>query len=286
MGVCAVLVGLELVYIPDRFTGELARYNTYFKLSFPIWPPLIVATWLAAWRVWRYPRPWGPGGGARLRQRAAGWAGRAALLAILAASGVYAVLAIPARVIQARRGDLTPRGPTLDAFAFVAHRPPYGIEAPLLAWIRRHVPPGDVVVEAPLTEPGSPWTKAYDYGGRAASLAGHPVPTAWAHHEHQWRGEPAYALTARRTEAVDAFYRAPTPEAMGQWMDRMGYRWALFGVVERARYGEEPLGRLNAAAATAARFPDGRPEVFLFDFATQKAPTGFSPPWNIGPKAP
>jgi uncharacterized membrane protein len=245
---CAVLAGLELMYVRDRFVGDLARYNSYFKFSYPVWPVLWLGAWLVGRRLWR--------------MRAAlplAWGVRAVLVGLLAVSMIYTALAIPAHLKMARYADDPPRGPSLNAYDFIRHKPPYDTEAPMMDWIRRNVPPGDRVAEAAAPDP-------YSYGGRVASLAGRPVPVGWAHHEHQWRGPASYGPVSRVQLAVEQFYRAPSPEVMRQRAGALGVRWALFGIQERKQYGDGPLNTLKQAASLVAEFPEGRPEIFLFDF--------------------
>ena len=246
---CVVLAGLEVVYIRDRFQGsDLARYNTYFKLCYPVWPVLIVAVWMAGVRVWQCETRWWWR-----------WTGRVILLALVAGGAVYPLCSFPARILQSRHGDRPRRPPTLSGHDFLAYRPAYKNEARMIELIRQVVPPGDIVAEAH-TE------KAYSLTGRVASLAGRPVPLGWVHHEQQWRGEPGYATLRKRGATVDRLYRAPNPEAMRARAKELKVRWVLFGKIESERYGQESLQRLRAVGRLAARFPETRPEVFLFDF--------------------
>ena len=197
---------------------------------------------------------------------------RVALVGLLAVSFVYPVCAMPARIIAAQRGgDRSKRKPTLHAFNFTRHRPTWAVEAKMLDWIRENVPPGEVVAEAA-------WPKAYDYGGRVASLGGRPVPIGWAHHEQQWRGLPAFKAIADRQEAVNHFYRGkPKPgeptdanedpiQRMRRQAELLGFDWVLYGILEAKHYGPEALERLRQAGRLAAEFPERRPSIFLFDF--------------------
>lgn len=253
---CIVALGLEVVFVDDAYVGEYVRYNSYFKLSYPLWAVFAVGAFAAARTIWWLP-------GAPLRA-----AVRTGLLLVLATALVYPVFAIPARLLVARRGDDPPRRPTLDAVSFLAHRPPWSEEAPLLQWIRRHVPPGATVAEGI-------GGGAYAYAGRVASLAGRPIPLGWAHHERQWRGPRGHALAAERERAVDALYRATSPEAMRDAAAELGVEWVLYGIVERERYGAESeatLQRLRAAAPLATAFPREEPRVYLFDFREADTP--------------
>jgi len=256
---CAILAGLEVVYMPDRFEGSpLARYNSYFKFSYPVWPIFYIGAALLGRRLWRL-RPalltW-------IR-----WPARAALGLLLLLCGVYAVCAWPARILMARYGDNPPRRPTLNAFDFTRHRPPYDVEAPMLKWLRERVAPGEVVAEAADDKP-------YDYGGRVASLGGHPVPIGWHHHEEQWRGPAGYAQIAERGQAVRQIYLEPTPEGMRRLTAALGVQWVLFGINEKELYGERPLAVLRQAAQGEIGWPEDDPKIFLFDFRAPPPKTG------------
>ena len=249
LALCALagLFMLEILYVPDRFVGDLARYNSYFKFSYALWPVLwVIAAQLGA-RCWSLPHP------------ARRWPARVALLLCLAAASLYTPLAMWARADQARRGDLYPRRPTLDYAAFVANRPAYALEAPLLAAVRAHVPLNDRVIEAAVPTP-------YNYGGRIASLAGRPVPIGWDHHEQQWRGEPAFAPLAARRAEVEAFYTASTPETMRLAARDLGARWAVYGKLEEERYGPAALAVMRRAGRVVAATPEAAPRYFLFAF--------------------
>lgn len=249
--VCVLLAGLEYFYVQDRMEGALARYNSYFKFSYPVWPVLSAVAWIGAVRLWGRGRGWGR------------WPLRAALLALIPAASGMLVFGAPARVLQARYGDVSPRAPTLDAFAWLANRPGYAAEAGALAWIRENVPPGDVVAEAAVDE-------AYAYNGRVASVAGRPVPLGWPHHEAQWRGPAVYETLGRLEKSVSDLYRAPDAQAMREAAARLGVRWAILGRSERSAYGPFEFTRIREvmgrAAQLRAAFPPGAPEVFVFEF--------------------
>jgi uncharacterized membrane protein len=268
LAACTVLAGLELFYLRDAFIGAYVRYNTYFKLCYPAWPALAAAGAAAGVSVWRRgPRWW--------------WALplRLGVLAWLALVFVYAGFALPARVEQARAMDLPPRRPTLDAFDFLQYRQralraglPVAIETGMLRYIRDSLPPEAVVAEAAWIKPRESFVGGYDFHGRVASLAGHPVPIGWGSHERQWRGDEGDRLIFEREQAVDAFYRAPTPEAMRAQARALGIDYALYGVIERERYdinlklGDQVLETLRKAARLDARAPKDDSLIFLFDF--------------------
>ncbi|MEN6624918.1 MAG: DUF2298 domain-containing protein [Candidatus Sumerlaeia bacterium] len=239
-GVLAVLIGLEAVFIDDFYSGEYERYNTYFKFSYPLWPALVVVAAAAASGVWSAPTAW------------VRWVGRICIAVIAVAAAVYPVLAFPARIIQARSSDATPMPPTLDAVDFLKYcREPWRSEAPIMEWIRRNVPAGSIVAEAPGPEP-------YSYGGRVACLAGRPIPVGWTHHEVQWRGPAAQDMIQRQTESIERIYRGQSPDEVRAAALRAGVRWILFGIEEERRYGPHNRARLSAAGSVAVSGAGGR----------------------------
>lgn len=252
VGACVLLAGLEFFYIQDRMTGDLARYNSYFKFSYAAWPALSATAWVAAVKLWTLPRA----GGGR-------WIIRVLLAFLIPGVMAMWVFGGPARVLQARVGDDAERVPTLNAFAWLDSREAYQADAAALAWIRENVPPGDVVAEAP-TQAG------YSYQGRVASLAGRPVALGWGHHEAQWRGVAIYDRLSARHEAVNRLFLAGDAEAMREAARVLHVQWAIMGKYERETYGEsafqESLEMMREAAMLRKAFPSREPRTFLFEF--------------------
>jgi YYY domain-containing protein len=265
-GAIALLGLLEVVYLQDRFRGELARYNSYFKFSYAAWPILMLAGTAALAGLCRAARQ------ARHPAVRASLGLAALILITLAALGgaIYPTFALPARRLQAARGDVPARVPTLNSVNFIDHRPPHAAEAALLDFIRHQVPPGERIAECGAKGP-PPFSGAYDYGGRIASLTGHPVPLGWIHHEQQWRGPAFFAALDARAREVDQLYQADTPTALRAAATRLGVHWIVFGLPERARYGATSLEMLLSTARVEAAFlpSDAPPErenaVYLFD---------------------
>lgn len=251
-GACALLAGLEFFYIQDRMTGELARYNSYFKFSYAAWPLLSAVAWVAAVKLWKTPRPSG------LR-----WAMRVVLLPLIPGVMAMWVFGGPARALQARVGDDAERVATLNAFRWLEWREPYRADADALAWIRENVPPGDVVAEAPSAS-------GYSYQGRVASLAGRPIPLGWGHHEAQWRGASIYERLAERQEAAHGIYRAGDAESMRAAVRALKVKWVLMGRYERELYGEAgfnaTLEIMREAGTLKGAFPSEAPRTFVFEF--------------------
>ncbi|MFC2173078.1 DUF2298 domain-containing protein [Acidobacteriota bacterium] len=244
---CLILSGLELFYLRDRYTGDLVRYNSYFKFSFPLWPVLYVVAFVLAERVWN-----------SASSLKAGIPMRSGLILLLAAGFIYPICAIPARIHQARTDDLSDARPRLNTVDFTLNRYPWNAEAPVLEWIRSNVPPGDVVLEAAVD-------RVYAYNGRVASLAGRPVPVGWPHHEHQWRGDAVTALVSQRMEIVKRAYYAPSYQVLMQAVRDLDARWMLYGINEEKHYGPQVLRQLREIAPVAMQSPPDNPRFFVFE---------------------
>ncbi len=252
---CLLLAGLEFFYVQDRMTGELARYNSYFKFSYAAWPLLTAVAFACAAKVAMLP-------GGRFTR----WGLRAALSLFLPPIMGMWILGGPARILQARIGDDRPREATLNAFTWLEGREAYRSDADALAWIRVHVAAGEVIAEAPSNA-------GYSYQGRVASLAGRPIPLGWGHHEAQWRGASIYERLARRHESVNKLYLAPDADVMTDAAVALNIRWAILGKAERDKYGEADfeaaLSIMKDAASLRASFPEGSPRTYLFEFASE-----------------
>ena len=115
--------------------------------------------------------------------------------------------------------------PTLSA---LAHVPPD--ERAAIDWVRAHVPPGAIVLQA----------NGHDYvaeEGRVAGATGRPTLVGWEGHELVWRG-PAFAPVHNgRIAATAGVYRASDAGVLREALDAWRIRFVLVGPVERARFG-------------------------------------------------
>lgn len=261
---CALLGAMEIYYIRDG-NPIYVRVNTYFKLSLPLWPLMTLGAWSLAVKLWMTPvRPWSIA------------LTRAALLILVPAVFALPILALPARTIQARQGDVEPRDATLNSFAWLHDRRGYEAEAQMLDWIRNNVAPGltviEYVAEIPFEEgPGyrSSQAGSYDYYARVASLAGRPVPLGWPHHEFQWRGPSVDPIVKRREAAIRKLYEATTTEAIHEAASELEATWVVLGKVERDHLGEEQFERLKTLLGSAGHlrgaFPEENPRAFVYE---------------------
>lgn len=277
---CLVLAGLEWFFIPDRFRGgPLMRYNTYFKICYPVWSILGAGAWIGAMRLWKLKRFGTIAFDRWVTEAPLYYSIRLALLMLVPPMFTLVALGTPYRILGAHVGDTKPRKPTLDGFSYVHLRDKYVPDAQLLDWIKENVPPGELVVEAA-------YYAQYSYNGRIGSLAGRPAPLGWAHHEEQWRGEAAREPTRIAMEKTAAIYEAKTPEAAREAAKAIGARWVVFGLSEREHYGTPDLRRADAiyknlrqAGRVRAMFPSVNPQSFIFQMdADPDLPAGESAP--------
>lgn len=237
---CLMLLFLELAFIDDAMAGGYERYNTYFKLSYPVWPVLMVVATQAALAPWKNRCRWRL---SRITARVFGLAAAGVLAAWLLLLAIYPAFGLPARVARSMMGEMYSRQPTLNAFDFLqgpqripAEVARYQSEGEMLAWVRENIPPGEVIAEAAWVAPGETFVGAYNFGGRVASLGGRPVPLGWAGHERMWRGQAGMALTAQRQADLDRLYTAPDAESLRQAAAVLGVRYIYYGVLEADLY--------------------------------------------------
>lgn len=254
------LAFIEVLHFNDAMSGALARYNTVFKIMFPLWGVMAVG---AAWAL-------------------ASWRRRGISAACGAAIAVLGLF-YPFAGAMARTDLLTPvesmGGRSLDALAWMEARGEWRGDARAAAWLRANASAGDGVLEAPGRRilPGGAWEYAYIPQGRIAAATGLAAPIGWMHHQSQWRGgggpAPAalaepwrsrpdevvrhWTLFARIADAVDAIYEAETLDEVATLIERLGVRWVVVSGLERERYGEDHPGFAKFEALGAAFVDSG-----------------------------
>ena len=229
---CAVLFGVEIIYIRDVFEGLSARMNTVFKFYYQVW--LLWGT-LAPFALWWCLRH------ASKRARPIAWGVAALTAALLAGALVYPWLTLR----ELGRGEIvglsqpTPRELT-----------PAG--AASIQWLRQSVASGSVVLEAAMLEDVkvSRCGGSYNgegYGGIAAAT-GLPTVLGWLGHQQQWRGgDPAVlAQLGPRCADVDTIYSTTDAAIARTLLAKYGVAYIYVGALEQRIYAAESLDKFSA----------------------------------------
>lgn len=194
----------EALHFDDEYEGIYERYNTLFKIWYPLWPMLALGMVVAleqgssALRRRAAHRPW-PQGLVRASVSLP-------VLVVLALGLLYPWAATATRTRHcftderalpawARTADApdaalhTTR--TRDALDWMRHRALTAEDVEAIEWLAAHAPRDARLLEAPPDFEGEGRThlaSSYSGVGRYAATTGIPTPMGWAHHELQWRG--------------------------------------------------------------------------------------------------
>lgn len=217
----SLVMAPEIAYLRDAF---VMRMNTIFKLYYPAWLLLGLASAYAAASAWRE-------GGRGLRVAASVSACAATVGVVYTAGAVWTVT----------RG-FSREAPALSVLADLPRD-----ERAAIDWVRAHLPPGTVVLQA----------DGRDYvpeEGRLAGATGRPSLVGWQGHERVWRGPAFGTVIDARVAATARVYRAADAGALRAALEAAGSRHVLVGPVERARF--------RLSAGDDARFRDALDLVF------------------------
>ena len=241
-----ILYGVELFFIGDNYLNYLPRFNTFYKVSVQARIVLSVAAAVASVAALRAASP-------RVRPLLF-----APLGALLAASLVYAVIAVPNRADGFARN----RG-----FDYVARADPSGHA--LVRWLAANAAGDAVVVEAT----GRRWERGGDglprlsdrqprieYGAvnRVSVNTGLQAPVGWPGHQLQWRGARVRPEIARRQDLVDRVYTAPGAEEALAALRELGATYLVVGSLERERYADGLMPPFEAFLDTVFAQGDAR----------------------------
>ncbi|MBC7236163.1 MAG: hypothetical protein H5T69_09990, partial [Chloroflexi bacterium] len=232
-----ILGGVEIIYMKDFLDGsEWRRMNTLFKFYIQAWVLLGLSLGSTMPGLWRHI---GRGAGA-LR-----FIWRAGLAGLLAASLVYTVAAIPARVTERFPGVNPPLG-TLDGTAYMytgvyywpdaEHPIELWYDRQALEWFWEHVPGTPVLAEAAIG--------FYREGGlRISSYTG--LPTIVGAHEREQRPWDQVGPRERHAEAI---YVTQDEAELLALLDRYRVRYIYIGQLERYLYDGPGLAKFEELA--------------------------------------
>jgi YYY domain-containing protein len=219
IGTALVLIlSVEFVYLRDLFG---TRMNTVFKFYYQAWILLALASAYGLSRLATRSAP------AFLK-----WPAMMIAALLVAGCLFYTVTAIPSKA-DSFRGE-----PTLDGLAYLRRNNP--ADAAAIDWVRTHLPPTAVVLEAT----GGSYSP--EGAGRVSMATGNPTLLGWDFHEMQWRGNAYNELAAGRPEALTQIYRTARPEELPDLLDKWGINYIYIGALEREKY--------KVSDATLSRF--------------------------------
>jgi YYY domain-containing protein len=219
-----ILSAAEFVAVKDFYGDTLLRQNTVFKFHYLAWILLAAAT---------------PGVVARLRPLR--WFSAVPLLALAAASLVYAPMAtlkVCGRFGEPGR-ELPAWVPTLDGTAFLRTQHPDDTLA--IEWIEKNLKDSDTILEAT----GEP----YSYYGRVSATTGISTVLGWGNHEALWR-DASWKTITERTADIDSVYRAPDKTAVRPLLEKYGVDYIYVGEQEIRRYGHAGMAGFRTAFRT------------------------------------
>ena len=214
-----VIMGPELLYVDDSFTGSLSRMNTVFKLYYQGWILLAAAAGFAIY-YWR-----------TLRDSVTGWK----LLAVRLWAAVFVVLLVGSAyyplAAAASKGNLFNDGATLNGLAFV--RQSDSAEYRAIELIRKTADRDSAILEAVGDD--------YSAFGRISASTGIPTVLGWKGHESQWRGSTK--PYEGREQDVATIYKTEDTEEAKTLLAKYRVDYVYVGARERGKYGLQGLGK-------------------------------------------
>jgi YYY domain-containing protein len=227
-GLMLILVGLLLIFVPEvvhvvdfNGRGELARFNTVFKLHIQAWVFLGIG---AAWALIRLGRA------ARSLPGPVRRAWSALLVLLVAGAAIYPVAGTLAKCSLASGF----RRPTLDGVAFMERSKPGDYGA--IRWLERRTRGAPLVLEAT----GEGYNTWYS---RISIFTGLPTLLGWGWHEYQWRYSDE--LIQRRERLVGELYTGQDEVRAAALIEDLGIDYVVVGDLERSRYGLAGLGKFG-----------------------------------------
>ncbi len=236
-----LLMGTELFYIADSFSGEFKRMNTVFKTYYQAWLLLGITGSYSLYYIWSHRNEALP----RINlgtvlftpqfrkslTRTGLYLGAAGVAVLLVASFYYSIGAALERTGALNSGH-TVADNTLNGLAFIQTASPGEYAA--IEWLRDEAKWGRIVEAV---------GEDYSEYGRVSSSTGLPTIQGWKGHELQWRG--SFASLASREDAVREIYTSDDPEVVRRLLETYEVRYVYVGHRERRNYGISHLPRFN-----------------------------------------
>ena len=215
----ALIMGPELLFVDDSFSGALERMNTVFKLYYQAWTVLAAATGFVIYYWAKLIRE--TNNSFRLLLRVWG----AVFVLVLVGSLYYTPAAI------ASKAELYGEDRTLDGLQHVERF--VGPEYRAIEFVRENVDQDSAVLEAV--------GGGYSEHGRIASSTGVPTILNWPGHQTQWRGSST--PFAGREQDVQTIYQTLDVDEAVLLLDKYDVDHVYVGPRERTKYGEAGLAK-------------------------------------------
>jgi uncharacterized membrane protein len=239
---------VEVFFIDDRMVGQLERYNTLFKIYYPLWAFLALGATYSFSRMFRIAletRRWN----------------RVVLLLLFLASTIAVGMLYPIQATCVRTGYFfspesnisrrVTQTRTLDATAYMHGDMTYSVDfggnkktgisfkddADIIEWIRKNVKGRPVILE----------TIGGCYGpfARVSSMTGLPTLVGWSHHVAQHRGDEIYKVTGPRETDANEIYTSANIERCRTLLKKYDVRYVMVGALEKAKYKPEQLEKFS-----------------------------------------
>jgi len=238
---------VETYFFDDRMVGALERYNTLFKIYYPLWSFLALAAAYSFARMFRK---------AVLNRNF----NTMTLLGIFLALTVIVGMLYPIQSTNIRtdmfqttmnyRDHPELRERTLDSTAYMRKDKEYQVDigggikknvnmkddAVIIDWIRENVKGQPLELEA--------IGGCYVPFSRISSMTGLPTLVGWSHHVAQHRGSIVYDITGPREEDVRKIYTNGDQELTKRLLKKYNVKYVMIGSLERARFPQEGLDKL------------------------------------------
>jgi len=238
---------VETYFFDDRMVGALERYNTLFKIYYPLWSFLALAAAYSFAKMFRK----------AVLNRAFR---TVTLLSLFLALTVIVGMLYPIQSTAMRtdmfqtsriyQDDPKLKERSLDSTAYMHKDKVYQVDiggaikkdvnmkddAEIIEWIRENVKGQPVVLEA--------IGGCYVPFSRISSMTGLPTLIGWTHHVSQHRGSIVYDITGPREEDVRKIYTNQDLELTKRLLKKYDIKYVMIGSLERAKFPSEGLEKL------------------------------------------
>ena len=234
----AIGIGVDFIRVED----DIARMNTLFKYYLVAWLLFAAAGGYGLWRGWTAAVALG-----RIRRHTLRFVGVSVVLAVVAGTLVYPVLATPVRI----QDRFNPIPPTLDGAAWMPsatyHPPDWCLSRPTdpidlqwdydaIRWLQDNVVGTPVVLEAHGNQ--------YCWNTRISQYTGLPTVLGWPWHQQQQRNDGG--IVNGRARDVATIYSSPSQLRALELLDAYGVSYIVVGDLERAYYDHRGIAKFDA----------------------------------------